>query len=547
LSPLDAESVESVHLIVNADIVTMSPSQPRAEAMAFDGNKIIAVGDEATVRAAAGASPELYDLGGATVVPGFIESHEHMIMHGGVTHGWADLTPATTRDRDHAIAKLRRQPLDDNGWILGFGVEPLLYENEKGQDTWRKTLDEAFPEVPVFLMHNSGHAAFANSRLFDIAGITVDTQAPPGGEFVIDENGDLEGFIKGRPAWMAIRGFPAYSAESTQQAAEMRAAVGITTATELAISTPHLLEFLGTVTDSPEFPVRVVGGMFISMQGLDEIAPSARQYETDLFKLRFIKSWADGSIQGGTGALSEGYYDLDVGDVSGLTDSADGFNAQVLRMYRLGYWPALHANGDAAMDLALDAIEFAQREIGNKNARPQLIHCQYVRREQFERMAKLGASCSFFASHIYYYGDLHVDVFLGPNRGPQISALRWAIDSGVKASMHDDAPVAAPNPLLNMWAAVNRTTRSGRLLDQSLRITPQEALAAYTSSAAWQIGMENELGTLETGKYADFVILDKNPLEVDAGEIKNIRIKATVLNGRITHASDQFYSGAPSL
>lgn len=532
-----------VQLYVHADIVTMDPARPRAEAMAVRDGVLIAVGDEASVRAAAGSDYEVYDLDGAAVTPGFIESHEHMVMHGGIL-SWANLTPAQVSSRDDIIERLKRQPPAEDGWILGWGVEPLLLQGEDQRDTWRKELDAAFPDTPVFLLHCSGHGAFVNSKVFELAGITPETEAPPGSSFTLDENGDLEGYIAGRPAWLMVRGFPEVTPETTRESARTRAEVGITTTTELAIIRPQLLDLIEEVTSEPDFPVRLVGGLFITMPGIDEVAARARNYETDLFKVRFIKSWADGSIQGGTAAFRDGYYAMKPASESGLTMSQAEFDAQVTKMYELGYWPALHANGDAAMDMALHAIEAAQQATGRTDLRPQLIHCQLVQPDQFERVTRLGATMTFFTTHIYNYGDLHLDMFLGPERGSRISPIKTAFDLGIPAAMHDDAPVAMPNPLFNMWAAVNRKTRSGRELDQDLCLTPEQALAAYTRNAAYELGLENEVGTLEAGKRADFVVLSENPLEIDRDRIKDVTVEATVMNGRLTHLADEFYTGS---
>ena len=534
-------SASETALYVDAHILTMNPDAPVADAMAVRDHRILAVGPERTVRASLGDDYRIYDLSGATVVPGFIESHEHMMMQGGLLP-WADLTPATTRDRDEAIEKLRHQRPDEEGWILGFGVEPLLYAGEEAQPTWRQSLDEVSTELPVFVVHNSGHAAYANSKAFELAGITKDTPNPMGGEFLKDENGELEGYINGQPAWTKIHGFPGVSRETTWQSAELRARVGITTASELAIMSPRYLEHLQEVTSEPDFPVRVVGGLFISMPGLEEVAPRVGEYDTNLFKVRFIKSWADGSIQGGTGGLKDGYYAFDRAAESGLRYTPEEFNAQLLQIFELGLWPAIHANGDAAMDMTLDAIENARKQTGNTSIRPQLIHCQYVRLDQFDRIKRLGTSMTFFVTHVYNYGDLHRDVFLGPERASRISSLKVAFDKGIPAAMHDDAPVALPNPLFNMWVAVNRKTRSGRALGPDLRVTPEQALAAYTREAAYELGMETETGTLAPGKYADFVVLAENPLSVDPDHIKDIDILATVMNGRVTYMQGGMYA-----
>ena len=542
--PPETRTAGETVLVANANILTMDGKGTRASAMAYRDGRILAVGDEATVKQAVKGDYQYVDLNGQTVVPGFIESHEHMMMQGGLLP-WADLTPATTRNREQALEKLRRQKPDQDGWILGFGVEPLLYEGEAGQPTWRESLDQVSKNIPVFVIHNSGHAAYANSKAFELAGISRDTPNPKGGEFLKDENGELEGYINGQPAWTQIHGFPAVSRETTWHSAEVRARVGITTASELAIMSSRYLEHLQEVTASPDFPVRIVGGMFISLPGLDEVAPRVKEYETPLFKVRFIKTWADGSIQGGTGAMTKGYYRFERAAKSGLRYSQKDFDSQIRKILELGLWPAIHANGDAAMDMALNAIEYARKETGDTHARPQLIHCQYVRPDQFDRIKRLGASMTFFVTHVYNYGDLHRDVFLGPERGSRISAIKRAFEKGIPAAMHDDAPVALPNPLFNMWVAVNRRTRSGKALGPDLRITPRQALAAYTREAAYEFGMEKTIGSLEPGKLADFVVLAEDPLGVVPDHIKDIRIIATVMNGKVTYEQGAMYEPEP--
>ena len=208
-------------------------------------------------------------------------------------------------------------------------------------------------------------------------------------------------------------------------------------------------------------------------------------------------------------------------------------------MFELGYWPAIHANGDGAVDVALNAIQYAKETLGKKadmNVRPQLIHVQYTRPEQIERMAELNAYPTFFTTHIYYYGDLHYEKSLGPERAQRLSAMADAFRAGVKPSMHNDPPVTPVDPLLNMWIAVKRTTKTGRVLGADQAITPQQAMEAYTINAAFQFGMEKNAGSLEVGKFADFVVLDRNPLKIAPDEIRNVRVLATVRGGMITYS-----------
>jgi predicted amidohydrolase YtcJ len=191
------------------------------------------------------------------------------------------------------------------------------------------------------------------------------------------------------------------------------------------------------------------------------------------------------------------------------------------------------------MDVALNAIEYAQKNMGSGSKteiRPQLIHAQFTRPEQVERMAALKAFPTFFTTHVYYYGDVHYDKTLGPVRAQRLSAMNDAFRWNTKPTMHNDPPVTPVDPLLNMWIAVNRKSRSGRVLGADQAITPQQALQAYTINAAFQFGMEKLAGSLEVGKYADFVVLDKNPLKAEKDAIRNIKVITTFRGGIITYA-----------
>jgi len=526
---------EAITLLLNADIVTMDPKKPSANAMAISGDKIVAIGSEPEVRLAIGSYAKFYNLEGRTVVPGFFESHDHLYMSSN-TVVVTDVTPFTTPTLAGALEKIRNTEPDADGWIIAFGADQELYEERRGPT--RDLLDEIFPNTPVMVFHLSGHGGYANSEALRRAGVKETTPDPTGGYYEKDENGRLTGYLSGQPALFTVKGYPNPTPAIARIAAEQRAAKGVTTASEFGIMNVFILEGLQEATSSPTFPVRVVGGLFSTVPDFEEIAPRLKNYENDLFKIPFIKTWTDGSIQGGTGHLTEGYHHAEMGG-EGAQGDQDFFNKQVLRMYELGYWPAIHANGDGAVDVALNAIQYAKETLGDKadnSIRPQLIHVQYSRPEQIERMAELNAYPTFFTTHVYYYGDLHYEKSLGPERAQRLSAMADAFRAGVKPSMHNDPPVSPVDPLLNMWIAVKRESKTGRVLGPDQAITPKQALEAYTINAAYQFGMEKDAGSLETGKFADFVVLDRNPLKVDPDDIRNIRVIATVRGGMITYS-----------
>jgi predicted amidohydrolase YtcJ len=527
---------EDVVIIANGNMLTMNPEQPTASAMAVKVGRILEVGDLAKVKEAAGPSYEYVDLDGRTVVPGFIETHDHLVQYG-ATLDFLNVTPAVCPTLKEALEKLKEYGTpDEDGWIYAWAADQTLYEEKRGPT--RRELDELFPDTPVFVFHLSGHGAFANSKAMEAAGVTKDTPNPKGGEFEKDESGELTGYLKGMPAWMMVGRMPVVNVETTMRSANLHAQHGFTTVTELAIMNPNLLNLLEEATRDPEFPVRVLGGMFITMPGLEEVALQVENYETDLFTVPFIKTWTDGSTQGGTGYFTEPYYKMDSDTRKGARGPQEQFNSEVTQMLELGFAPGIHANGDAAMDMALDAIEYARDKTGREDIRPHLIHCQYVRQDQFDRIESMGnIGMTFMTPHVYFWGDMHRDLLLGPERAPKINSIKSAIKRDIPYAIHNDPPVTPPNAMHSVWVAVNRLTSSGEVLGPEERITAEEALLAYTREAAIVLGIEDRVGTLEPGKYADFVVLAENPLEVDPMKIKDVNIEATVMNGRVTHLS----------
>jgi predicted amidohydrolase YtcJ len=531
---------EPVTLLVNADIVTMNEAAPDAEALAYKGDRIIAIGSEADVRAAIMDYDRFFDLGGKTVVPGFIESHDHLYASSG-TSMVADVSPFETPTLAEALEKLTLVQPDDEGWIVAFGADQTLYEERRGPT--RDVLDPLFPTSPVIVFHLSGHAAFMNSAGLRRVGLDESTEDPVGGYYERDSEGRMTGYLSGQPAFLPYKPYPDATPATAVKASQSRAAVGITTASEFAIMNAFVLEGLSEASKLPGFATRIVGGYFSTAPDYDEIVPRLSSYETALFTVPFVKTWTDGSPQGGTAHFIDGYHDPSMGS-GGAQGTQEYFNALIADVMERGMWPAIHANGDGAVDVALNAVAAGLKNVPEerrRGCRPQLIHAQFTTSEQMERMAVLGISPTFFTTHVFYWGDLHYERTVGPERAQRLNAMADAFDQNLKVAMHNDPPVTRPDPILNMWIAVNRQSSSGRVIGADQAISPLQALQSYTINAAYQFGMEKQAGSLEVGKLADFLVLDRNPLTVDAGNIRNVKVMATVMGGRVTFSRDPVY------
>ncbi|KMW57343.1 Exoenzyme regulatory protein AepA in lipid-linked oligosaccharide synthesis cluster [Candidatus Rhodobacter oscarellae] len=295
------------------------------------------------------------------------------------------------------------------------------------------------------------------------------------------------------------------------------------------------------VTGEARFPARVVPLKFFmghTPEELVQMASALKAQSTDRLRLGRIKVIADGSIQGFTARLKwPGYYN---GAPNGLWYIAPEQLAEIYRRaLQAGVPVHTHTNGDQATELALDLLEDGLKTHPTPDHCFTLQHCQLADAAQFRRMAKLGMCVNLFANHHYYWGEEHYWLTLGPERATRMNACRTALDSGVPMAIHSDAPVTPLAPLFTAWAAVNRVTASGRVQGEAERITVDEALRAITLGAAYTLHLDGEIGSIETGKRADFAVLDADPTECDPMALKDVPVWGTVQGGRVFAAADQ--------
>jgi len=530
------------------DILTMAGAEPAyAEALAVQGGKILAVGARAEVVKAAGAGAATVDLAGRTLLPGFIDGHSHLLNYAD-SLVQANLNPppigGVTKIADiiAALQKLKGElGAGDGEWIIGQGYDQDMLA-EKRHPT-AADLDAAFPKNPVMIIHASGHMLVANSLAFAAVGISADTPDPEGGT-IIRKPGGREpqglvqemGMIAFQPVLKGARK-PEVDLDLIKRAVAHYAANGYTTASE-ALVLGDKMPVIQAAADKGAFVIDVIALPAFTMAG--ELVGTDKikwgEYRNGL-KYAGLKMAVDGSPQGKTAYLTKPF----LTPVPGCKTDCRGFpnltQEQVDQLFLLTYKNGVqmfsHCNGDAAVDMMIKGHENAEKLLATpgKDRRTIIIHSQIMRADQLDAYAKYGLLPSFFTNHVYYWGDVHY-ANLGPERAAFISPMASAFARGIRATNHTDATVTPTDPMFLLWTSVNRVTREGRVLGEAERVTPYQGLQALTVNGAYEYFEEASKGTLEVGKRADFVVLDRNPVKVAPMTIKDIRVVETIKDGK---------------
>lgn len=523
-------------------IITVNDAQPLAEAVAVKGGKIIAVGNKADVLKTAGAATKKVDLQGRAMTPGFVDSHGHAYLIGLQATTANLLPPPDGKGKDIASlqallkdwAKNNQEAVERIGWIAGFGYDDSQLAEQRHPT--RDDLDAVSKELPVIIVHQSGHLGVGNSKALEIAGITAETENPKGGVFRRKEgsqepNGVCEEYAFFRLVSNLAKNFDNDVNETlVEEGAKLEASFGYTTAQEGRAVGPAIAA-MQRVAKAGNLSIDLVA--YPDILEVDEISPS-KQYANH-FRIGGAKLTIDGSPQGKTAWLTKPYFVPPPGQPKDYRGYAaiDGptANAAVEKAFANGWQILCHANGDAASDVYIEAIRRAKEKYPAVNNRPVLIHGQVLREEQVESIKELGVFPSLFPMHTFYWGDWHRQSVLGPERAENISPTGWVLRRGMTFGSHHDAPVALPDSMRILSATVTRKTRSGYVLGPEHKVPVATALKALTIWPAWQHFEEDSKGTIEVGKLADFAILSENPLTIAEDQLDDIKVLETIKEG----------------
>jgi hypothetical protein len=527
-------------------VLTMNDAAPAAEAVAVRGGRIAAVGSEAEVMKLRGKATKVVDLAGRTLLPGFIDGHGHVSavgMQASVANllpppdGGADSIAAVQRTL-RAWAEKNAATVQSLGLIVGLGYDDSQLAERRHPN--RDDLDAVSKDIPVILVHQSGHLGAANSKALELVGITAATKDPVGGvirrrpgsqepDGVLEENAAF-------PLFFAFAGKLSSEQKLATLLAGARtyASYGYTTAQD-GHATLDNVAVASAAAGQGQLPIDVAAYVAVAAGAEAMRSPYAGPGYRGHYRIGGVKLLLDGSPQGKTAWLSRPYFVPPPGRSAGYAGyasmPAEKAMAYVDQAYANGWQLLAHANGDAAADLLIAAVREAEAKHPGRDLRPVMVHAQTVREDQLDAMKELGIMPSFFPSHTFYWGDWHRDSVLGPKRAEFISPTASAFRRGMLFTAHHDAPVTLPNSLRVLSATVTRRTRSGDILGAGERVPVEVALKALTLWAAYQHFEEKTKGSIEVGKLADLVVLSANPLAVPPEQLMSLRVMETIKEG----------------
>lgn len=526
---------------INGTVLTMEEKALYAEAVCVEAGCIKAAGTKEEILKLWEEGDETVDLKGAAMLPGFIDGHSHFA---GTANSLMQCDLSGCRNFQeiiHAMADFKKKRrLSDDAWLVGCNYDHNFLAEERHPD--RYVLDKISASNPVLLIHASSHMGTANSRGLALAGIDEHTEDPFDGRYGRVKGTRIpDGYMEEKVFLEFQSRLPMPSVEELmrqmEEAQSLYAGYGITTIQDGMVGKP-LFQLLKAAADTGILKLDVVAyiDLMTAETLMDEEPEYVGQYQNHL-KMGGYKIFLDGSPQGKTAWMLEPYegeetyrgYPIHSDEaVAGYIRAALDRRQQLLA----------HCNGDGAAEQYITQFEKVLRERDSQDAcRAVMIHAQLVKKDQLRRMADLGMIPSFFMAHVYYWGDIHMKNF-GPERGSRISPAGDAVEYGMAFTFHQDTPVVPPDMLRTISCAVNRLSKTGRSMGTDQKISVLEALKAVTVYGAYQYHEEEKKGTISPGKTADFVILDKNPLETPEEELADIQVLQTIKENRVIYRKD---------
>ena len=536
-------------IFLGGPIVTVNAKNEEVEAIAVKDGKIVAVGPQAEIKGKwSDPKTQVINLNGRTLMPGFVEPHVHIVLTSMVEGLWLDLSnftlPYDTIESLSAKLRTALKQVPPGGWLAGFGVDPSRTSPFMAELTI-EVLDQISKDVPIFIINQSGHIAYANSKAFEVAGVTNQTPNPAGGGiYVKDANGKLTGKLIEPPSYLPFQAkmpvpTQAELLDAIRKTTKKLAMKGITTSAEITLGANLGLEnelgLFKYLMNDGGLPIRVRAYLYGSAvpKGFNAVKPNEGDARLRFIGVKFI---ADGSTQGLTAALNEPYsYPAGTKIKGSLNYQTETLYNAVKPYFDQGWQIAIHANGDSAIDQALENYSKLLDKVDNPQTRRLRIeHFTITKPEQLVLTKKLGVVPGFTIGHVHYWGEPFHNQIVGAARANRIDPSASMKKEGVRFAYHSDSPVSPYGPLKYITQGVTRVWQSPleRVLGPDERISVDDAIRAVTIDAAYQMMSDHEVGSLEVGKLADFVVLEKNPRTTPPAQISEIKVLETWMGGK---------------
>jgi predicted amidohydrolase YtcJ len=529
-------------IVVNANIYTVDPKLARAEAFAVRGGRFQAVGSSADIRNLAHRDTPVFDAQKMTIVPGFIDCHNH-------AEGESVLFNVLVGDPfevkfvtiDEIVDKLKKRAGETSP---GMWVEGQFFDDTKVRDGRilnMHDLDKVSTQHPVGVHHRGGHTAFYNSKAFQLAQITKNSPNPPGGTFDRDQNGELNGRVTdtAMEVFDKVGLRPVYSpAEQAQRRREGMAYIskqfvrfGLTSVHHDDDQNLLALQEIRAAGDLKHRVTFEAGGAILDALLRGEIAS---EFGDEWIRIGATSEHVvDGSFSERTMALSQPYLGRSDGYRGNVTTTQDDLDVWVERMIRAGIRPNCHANGDVAIDMVLRSYERGLKACPTKDLRPKITHCTLITDDLVRRIKAIDAVPALFSTYAYYNADkFH---FYGSELMRNCMAYRSMLDAGVHVAAGSDFGPGPFAPLMGIQGMVTRRGWNGEVWGANQRVSVTDALQINTLNGAYNSKEESIKGSISPGKLADFVVLERDPLAVDPNEISTIKIHRTVIGGEVAY------------
>jgi len=529
-------------------IVTVNAKNEEVQALAVQNGKIVAVGTkDAVTKEWQADNTKVFDLKGQTLMPGFVEPHVHIIVTSvfeGLGLNLSNFTlPYDTKESLIQKMKVALKDVPAGGWLFGFGVDPSRTTPFMAELT-ADDLDKVSKDVPVFIVNQSGHIGYVNHKALELAGVTNQSPNPPGGGvYVKDAKGNLTGKLIEPPSYLAFMAKMPAPTEAQllgaiQGTMKKIASTGVTTASEMSVGgnfgVDKEVAIYKSIFAKNASPIRVRGYLF--SESIPSGKTSIKANEGD-DQLRFIgiKYISDGSTQGLTAALTKPYAYPKNSQWSGELDFKDAeIYASAKSFFDQGWQISTHANGDKAIDQTLATYSKLMADSSKQDRRLRIEHFTINNESQVKKAVKLGVIPSFTIGHVDYWGAAFNNHLVGPERAKRIDPAGDFKRAGGKFTLHSDTPVSPVGPLNYISEEVTRLWQlpPQKALGPDQAVSVDDAIRAVTIDAAYQLFADNIVGSLEVGKQADFVVLEKNPRQTPPADIRNIKVKGTWVDGK---------------